>query len=163
MIPAIEHNVPVHVLNSRRPEVGGTQIVAECPPSHSIVKSIAYKEVFDRYQTPVDMVSTSEVSVSLTIDRTDRLAGITAELEKFAKVSHNAKRAIVCVVGDRIRHTPGIAVRIFSALKAVNIEMISQGASRLNVSFVIDERDLKQAVQNLHREFFTDIDEQVFA
>lgn len=187
LIPAVEHNIPVHVLNSRRPEIEGTQIVAECPPSHSTVKSIAYKEnitvvyvestrmlmahgflakifeVFDRYQTPVDMVSTSEVSVSLTIDRTDRLAEITSELEKFAKVSHNSKRAIVCVVGDRIRYTPGIAVRIFGALKAVNIEMISQGASRLNVSFVIDEKDLNQAVQNLHHEFFTDIDEQVFA
>ncbi len=187
MLPAIRSNIPVRVLNSHRPSGEGTLIVAEAPPVSSHVKSIAYKEnitvvnihstrmlmahgflakifdVFERYRTAVDMVTTSEVSVSLTIDRTERLAEISAELEKFAQVSHTAGQAIVCVVGENLRHTPGIAAKMFQALEDINILMISQGASRLNVSFVIDEKDLERAIQALHQTFFSQIDKKVFA
>ncbi len=172
----------MRVLNSLKPEVEGTLIVAECPPSGSIVKSIAYKEgitvidirstrmlmahgflaaifeVFDRYRTAVDVVSTSEVGVSLTIDRTDRLDDITAELQRVADVDHASGQAIVCLVGDAISHTPGVAARIFAAIEAINVRMISQGSSRTNVSVVIDEADLRTAVEALHRAFFTDPD-----
>ncbi len=187
LVPAIRENVPVRVLNSRRPELEGTLIVAENPPHRFAVKSIAYKEnitvvdirstrmlmahgflakifeVFNRYETPVDMVSTSEVSVSLTIDRTDRLADITQELERFAEVEATSGQIIVCVVGDNLRHTPGIAGKLFKALEDVNIRMISQGASKLNVSFVIDEGDLRKTVQALHQTLFSEIDQEVFA
>ena len=186
VVPAIENDIPVRVLNSRRPEVEGTRIVSRCPPSLAAVKSIAYKngitvvdirstrmlmahgylakifEVFDRFETAVDMVSTSEVEVSLTIDRTDRLTEIIEALEKFAEVTFDSAQAIVCLVGDNLRYTSGIAARIFSAVESVNIRMISQGASRLNVSFVIDENDLESAVSSLHEEFFAEVDEMVF-
>jgi len=187
MLPAVKSNIPIRVLNSHRPDVEGTLVVSECPPSTTTVKSIAYKEditvvdirstrmlmahgylakifeVFDRLETPVDMVSTSEVEVSLTIDRTERLAEITDELQKFAEVTHSGGQAIVCLVGDNLRYTPGIAGKIFTAIEGINIRMISQGASRLNVSFVIDEKDLRSAVQALHGTFFATVDEDVFA
>ncbi len=187
MLPAVKSNIPIRVLNSHRPDVEGTLVVSECPPSSTTVKSIAYKEditvvdirstrmlmahgylakifeVFDRLETPVDMVSTSEVEVSLTIDRTERLDEITHELRRFAEVTHSGGQAIVCLVGDNLRYTPGIAGKIFTAIGGVNIRMISQGASRLNVSFVIDEKDLRSAVQALHGTFFASVDEEVFA
>ena len=187
VVPAIENDIPVRVLNSRKPEAEGTRIVSHGPPSFAAVKSIAYKEhitvvdirstrmlmahgflakifeVFNRFETAVDMVSTSEVEVSLTIDRIDRLAEITNELEKFAEVIHDSGQAIVCLVGDNLRYTPGTAAKIFSAIENVNIRMISQGASRLNVSFVIDEADLQTAVEGLHKAFFSEVDQEVFA
>ena len=108
-------------------------------------------------------ISTSEVEVSLTIDRTDRLAEITKELETIAEVTHDSGQAIVCLVGDNLRYTPGTAAKIFNAIEHVNIRMISQGASRLNVSFVIDEADLQTAVEALHNAFFSEVDQEVFA
>ena len=187
MAPAVESNIPLRVLNSRKPEQDGTLIVAECPSSTATVKSIAYKEsitvvdiystrmlmahgflakifeIFDRHQTAVDMVATTEVSVSLTIDRTDRLVAITAELEKFAEVNHTSGQVIMCVVGEDIRYTPGISGKIFKAVEGIGVRMISQGASRLNISFVIDEADLQAAVEALHQTFFAEIDKTVFA
>ncbi len=186
VIPAIEKNIPVLILNSRRPEVEGTRIVAEAVPCANAVKSIACKrkitlvnvhstrmlmahgflkrifDVFERFETPVDMVATSEVSVSLTIDNPQRLAEICAELRQFSEVSIEEGQAIVCLVGDNIRHTPGVAARVFGAVESVNIRMISQGASLLNLSFVVAEADLKRAVAALHREFFAELDPAVF-
>jgi len=186
VLPAVEKNIPVLILNSRRPEVEGTRIVAESVPCTNVIKSIACKrnitlvnitssrmlmahgflrrifEVFDRFQTPVDMVATSEVSVSLTIDNTARLKEITTELEEFAEVNVEQNQAIVCLVGDSIRSTPGVASRIFRALSEVNISMISQGASLLNFGFVVSEADLARAVAALHSEFFAEVDPAVF-
>ena len=187
MAPAVEKNIPIRVLNSRRPEVEGTKIVRETEPSETVVKSIAYKEritvvdirstrmlmahgflahifnVFENYETPVDMVTTSEVSVSLTVDKTDQLEKIIAELEEVAEVSRRNGRAIVCVVGEGIRHTRGVSAKIFSALADVQIGMISLGASRLNVTFVVEESDLEEVVRRLHQTFFASIDPAVFA
>ena len=186
VLPAVERNIPVRVLNSLKPEVEGTLIVAECAASGSTVKSIAYKEgitvidirssrmlmahgflaaifeVFDRYRTPVDVVSTSEVGVSVTIDRTDRLDPISVELQQVADVSHESGQAIVCLVGDAIRYTPGVAAKIFTALETINIRMISQGSSRTNVSLVVAEPDLSAAVDALYRAFFADPDDAMF-
>jgi aspartate kinase len=186
MAPALEKNIPIRVLNSRRPENEGTLIVAEAPHS-ALVKSIAYKEgitivdvrstrmlmahgflarlfaAFERFKTPVDMVATSEVSVSLTVDGTDRLDEIIAELQGVAEVERRDNNAIVCVVGDGIRTTPGVSAKIFSALDGILIKMISVGASRRNISFVVDEKDLEEVVRRLHQAFFSDIDKEVFA
>ena len=186
VVPAIEKNIPVLILNSRRPDVPGTRIVAEAVPCTNIVKSIACKrkiallnihstrmlmahgflrqifEVFDRFETPVDMVATSEVSVSLTIDNLHRMDAIAAELRKFAEVDSEKDQAIVCLVGENIRYTPGVARRVFDALEAINIRMISQGASLLNLSLVVAEKDLPRAVQALHEEFFAELDPAVF-
>jgi aspartate kinase len=186
VLPAIEKNIPVRILNSRRPQVEGTLITAEAPRSSSPIRSIACKrnitlvnivstrmlmahgflrrifEIFDRFETPVDMLATSEVSVSLTIDNTRALEVIRTEIEHFAEVSVEEDQAIVCMVGDNIRHTPGIAARAFGALGGINIRMISQGASRLNISVVVAAADLKRAVESLHREFFSNPDPQAF-
>ena len=186
VLPAIEKNIPVRILNSRRPDSEGTLIVSNPPPSTSPIRSIACKrnitlvnivstrmlmahgflrrifEVFDRYETPVDMLATSEVSVSLTIDNTNALAAITKEIEEFAEVTVEENQAIVCMVGDNIRHTPGVASRAFAGLKDINVRMISQGASLLNISVVVAAADLKGAVESLHREFFTNPDPAAF-
>ena len=186
VLPAIEKNIPVRILNSRRPHVEGTLITAEAPRTASPIRSIACKrnitlvnivstrmlmahgflrrifEIFDRFETPVDMLATSEVSVSLTIDNTRALDAIRNEIEHFAEVSIEDNQAIVCMVGDNIRHTPGIAARAFGALSGMNIRMISQGASLLNISVVVAAADLKRAVESLHREFFSNPDPQAF-
>ena len=186
VVPAIEKNIPVLILNSRRPEVSGTRIVAQAVPCANVVKSIACKrgialvnvhsnrmlmahgflrrifEVFDRHETAVDMVSTSEVSVSLTIDNTRALQTICGELSDFSEVSIENGQAIVCLVGDNIRYTPGVAMRVFGALDGINIRMISQGASLLNLSFVVAEADLRRTVAALHTEFFAELDAEVF-
>jgi aspartate kinase len=119
-------------------------------------------ESFDRYETPVDMVSTSEVSVSLTIDNPGRLPAILEELRQFAEVDTENNQAIVCLVGENIRYTPGVSGRVFHALEDINVRMISQGASLLNLSFVVAEQDLAKTVGALHREFFAEVDPVVF-
>ena len=186
VVPAVEKNIAVLILNSRRPEVPGTRIVAEAVHCANVVKSIACKrqiavvnihstrmlmahgflhrifEIFDRFETPVDMVATSEISVSLTIDHFERLAEIQTELRQFADVEIEKNQAIVCLVGDNIRYTPGVARRVFNALEGINIRMISQGASLLNLSFVIADADLRPTVSALHDEFFSHLDDAVF-
>lgn len=186
VVPAIEKNIPVLILNSRRPDVPGTRIVSEPVPCSNVVKSIACKrkislvnihstrmlmahgflhrifEVFDRFETPVDMVATSEISVSLTIDNTERTDQILAELQQFAEASIEKNQVIVCLVGDNIRNTPGVARRVFQAMDDINIRMISQGASLLNLSFVIAEADLQRTVSALHTAFFGELDPAVF-
>jgi aspartate kinase len=187
VVPAIDRNIPVLILNSRRPDVEGTRIVREPVASANVAKSIACKkniillnivstrmlmahgflrrifDIFDRYETSVDMVATTEVSVSLTIDNSSRLAEITRELQQFAEVSVEQEQAIVCLVGDNIRYTPGVAGRAFTALRDINIRMISQGASLLNLSMVVAQEDLKSAVERLHAVFFSNPDPAVFA
>jgi aspartate kinase len=111
-------------------------------------------EVFARHATPVDMIATSEVSVSVTLDDTSRLPEIQRDLERLAEVEVAPGRALVCLVGQDLKHTPGLAVRIFRAVEAINILMISQGASQRNLSFVVEEKHADEAVRQLHREFF---------
>lgn len=187
VVPAIEKNIPVLILNSRRPDIEGTRIVAESVPCGNAVKSIACKrrislvnihstrmfmahgflrrifEVFDRQETSVDVVATSEVSVSLTIDDPSRIGPILAEIEQFAEVTVEGDQAIICLVGENLRYTPGVSLRVFRALEKVNVRMISQGASLLNLTVVVAEKDLKAAVAALHEEFFRETDPAVFA
>ncbi len=186
VLPAIQKNIPVRILNSRRPEAEGTLIVAEAPACADPIRSIACKrnitlvnivstrmlmahgflrrifEVFDRFETPVDMLATSEVSVSLTIDNTRSLAAIRAELATFAEVSIEENHAIVCLVGENIRRVPAVAARVFCALKDVPVRMVSQGASLLNISLVIAAADVARAVESLHWEFFHHPDASAF-
>lgn len=186
VLPAIERNIPVWILNSRRPEVRGTIITADSPQSTSVAKSIACKknitvvniqstrmfmahgflrrifEVFDAHQTSVDMIATSEVSVSLTIDNPARIEAVVADLTVFSEVEVEHNQAIVCLVGDNIRWQPGVAHRVFRALDPVNVRMISQGASLRNISVVVSQNDLRDSVERLHREFFSEVDPEVF-
>jgi aspartate kinase len=178
VLPAIEKDIPVRILNSRRPEVEGTLIVSDAPPGASPIRSIACKrnitlvhivssrmfmahgflrrifEVFDRFETSVDMLATSEVSVSLTLDNACWLDAIRKELETFAEVSVEQDQAIVCLVGENIRQCPETAARVFRSLNGVKPRMVSQGASQLNLGLVVAAADLPSAVESLHREFF---------
>ena len=115
-------------------------------------------EVFDRFETSVDMVATSEVSVSLTIDNPARWTDCWPNCASSPMSDIENDQAIVCLVGDNIRYTPGVARRVFNALDGINIRMISQGASLLNLSFVVAEADLRRAVEALHGEFFAELD-----
>lgn len=177
--PAMERNIPVRILNSSRPDGDGTVITAAPKRTGMMVKSIAAKkgitvvhvqslrmlmahgflramfEVFDRHEVSVDLVSTSEVSVSLTVDRTERLPGVVEELSRFSKLVVEGDRAIVCMVGEGLQSTPGIAARAFGSLSDINVIMISQGASQNNLSFVVRAQHADEAVRRLHREFFS--------
>ncbi len=182
--PAIERNIPVRICNSRDQESGSTLVVAETEKSPQTVKAIAHKtgvttlqvtsarmlgaygflraifEIFDRYKTAVDVVTTSEVSVSLSLDDTSALPGIVEELEKLGSVSVEEKKAILCIVGEGLRSTPGIAARVFSTISDINVSLISQGASRINLTFAVEEAHAREAVVRLHKEFFENSNEE---
>lgn len=186
ILPAVQKSIPVFVLNSRNPANEGTKITAMATRCSSPFKSIAAKkrltiidvvasrmlmshgylkavfDVFDKYKCAIDMVSTSEVSISLTVDSNEQLPAICAELGKIADVKYEGRKALVCLVGEDIRGHNGIAGRVFSAISHVNVRMISQGASEINMSFMIDEEDVDEAVRSLHNVFFVDPDPTVF-
>ncbi|HEV3149515.1 MAG TPA: lysine-sensitive aspartokinase 3 [Acidobacteriaceae bacterium] len=186
ILPAVEKNIPVLVLNSRDAQNEGTRITALAPHCRSPFKSIAAKkrltiidivanrmlmshgylkavfEVFDRHKCSVDMVSTSEVSVSLTVDSNERLPEIAADLRKFADVKYEGRKALICMVGENIRGQNGIAAQVFGALRHINLRMISQGASEINMSFMIEEDDVEEAIRSLHSVFFADPDPSIF-
>jgi aspartate kinase len=121
-------------------------------------------DVFHKYRTVVHTVATSDISVSATINDTGRLDEIIGELRQFATVTAAKAKAIVCVVGDNLRNSQGIAARVLHAITSVNINMISQGASEINISFVVDEGHLDTVVRLLHEEFFNsrDINREIF-
>jgi aspartate kinase len=186
ILPAVKKNIPVHVLNSRNATCEGTHIASIAPHCKSPFKSIAVKkklsiidvvasrmlmthgylrqifEVFDRNKCAVDMVSTSEVSVSLTVDSNSSLPEISAELGKLADVKYEGKKALICMVGEDIRGKNGMAAQVFNAIKHINVRMISQGASEINMSFMIDEDDADEALRSLHAAFFQDPDPEIF-
>jgi aspartate kinase len=186
ILPAVKKNIPVLVLNSRNPGNEGTRITAMAPRGRSSFKSIAAKrrltiidlvasrmlmshgymraifEVFDRHKCAVDMVSTSEVSVSLTVDSNEHLPEIAAELGKLGDVKYEGRKALICLVGGNIRGQNGIAAQVFHAVRHVNVRMISQGASEINMSFMIEEDDVDEAVRSLHAAFFADPDPEIF-
>jgi aspartate kinase len=186
ILPAVKKNIPVLVLNSRNAACEGTRIISLPPHCKSPFKSIAVKkklsiidvvasrmlmthgylkdifDIFDKHQCPVDMVSTSEVSVSLTVDSNDKLPAIAADLSQLADVKYEGRKALVCMVGDDIRGKSGISAQVFSAIRHINVRMISQGASEINMSFMIDEDDADEAVRSLHAAFFQDPDPDIF-
>ena len=177
--PAIENSIPVRICNSRLPGEQGTLVSPQTETSPRTVKAIAHKtgvttvqitsarmlgaygflralfEVFERHRTVVDVVTTSEVSVSLSLDDASALPAIVAELEQLGTVRVERGRAIICVVGEGLRGTPGIAGRVFSTISDINVTLISQGASSINFTFAIEEEHVKEAVTRLHQAFFT--------
>jgi aspartate kinase len=180
--PAVESGIPVRICNSRLPHEPGTLINGEARAAAGGVKAIAHKpgntlvqvtstrmlgaygflralfEVFDRHRTGVDVVSTSEVSVSLSMEDTRRLPAILQDLEALGSVRVSHGNAIICVVGEGIAQMPGIAARVFGTISGINVVMISQGASSINLTFVVAEQDVQEAVRRLHAAFFPDPD-----
>jgi aspartate kinase len=176
--PAVERGIPVRILNSLQPGRPGT-LVAEGPDGLlGEPRALAFKKgitvllisqprmlmaygfvskvfaVFERQRTPVDLIATSEVSISLTVDDPERLPAIQAELAGLGEVRILHGMAIVSIVGRGFVRRPGLAARIFQALRSVNVVMISFGASDVNLSFVVAEGDAERAVRLLHAEFF---------
>ena len=186
ILPAVKKNIPVLVLNSRNASCEGTRITSLAPHCRSPFKSIAVKKklsiidvvasrmlmthgymkdiftIFDKHQCPVDMVSTSEVSVSLSVDSNDKLPELAADLSQLADVKYEGRKALVCLVGEDIRGRNGMAAQVFNAIRHINVRMISQGASEINMSFMIDEDDADEAVRSLHAAFFQEPDPTVF-
>lgn len=176
--PAVERRIPVRICNSRSPEEAGTVVRFETEAAPRTVKAIAHKtnittvqissgrmlgaygflraifEIFDRHRTAVDVVTTSEVSVSLSLDDATSLPVIIEELKRLGEVEVEEGRAIVCVVGEGLRSTPGIAGEVFSNISDINVSLVSLGASSINLTFAVDESEVREVVTRLHRAFF---------
>ncbi len=172
--PAIDCRIPVRVCNSRAPSDAGTLIVAESESTPQTVKAIAHKngittvqvtsarmlgaygflrglfEVFDRHRTAVDVVTTSEVSVSLSIDDASALPQLIPDLERLGMVEVEKNRTIISIIGEGLRNTPGIAARVFSEINDINVSMISVGASSVNLTFMVDEARAIETIKRLH-------------
>jgi aspartate kinase len=178
--PAIKDEIPVWVLNTFNPYKSGTKILSKAV-NKKMIKAIAFRkgiivinissnrmlgaygflstvfDIFRKYETSVDLVTTSEVSISLTIDDSRNLDLIVKDLKKFSSIEIQKKQAIISAIGEGIRNTSGIASRFFNVLKGINITMVSLGASEVNLSIVLSEKDLENALTLLHKEFFANI------
>jgi len=178
ILPAVAKNIPVRILNSRRPEVTGTIITANGRSGGPAMTALACKrgvtvvditssrmlmahgflrrlfEVFERFKTSVDVVTTSEVSVSVTVDNPRRLEDIASNLKNFAEVSRESDMAIVCAVGENLRADPTLFARAVNALDRIPLRLVSQAASRRNITFVMRDADAPEAMKRLHQAFF---------
>lgn len=176
--PAVDSNIPVRVCNTFEPEEIGTMVLADSGETPNKIKSIASKknitilrvtsarmlgsygfmsalfQVFERYRTVIDVVSTSEVSVALTLDNTASLDQIVTELERLGEVEVESGYAVVCVVGEGLRESTGTAAKVFSTIADVNIALVSHGASSVNLTFVIKEEFAAEVIKNLHENLF---------
>lgn len=176
--PAVDSSIPVRVCNTFEPAAVGTMVVAESGETANKIKSIAYKknitmvritsarmlgawgfmsavfQVFDRHRTVIDVISTSEVSVALTLDNSDSLEAVAGELKRLGEVEVERGYAVVCVVGEGLRASTGLAAKIFSTISDVNVALVSHGASSVNLTFVVKEEVVPDVIGRLHRSFF---------
>ncbi len=177
--PAVDADIPVLVKNTFDPDHPGTTITSGINGDHN-VKAIAFKRditlititssrmlmaygflarvfsVFEQLKLPVDLVTTSEVSVTMSVDRTDNLDDLCNELADYGEVSVDRHQALLCVVGNNFLKSSGIARRVFTALADIPVRMISQGSSDMNLSLVIENDKVEDGARKLHREFFSE-------
>jgi aspartate kinase len=180
-LPLVHAGIPIVILNSNDPERSGTTIEPEAQLDRvgdSPIRSISWKqgitviniraprmlgaygflralfEVFERHETVVDVLASGEVSISLTIEDRSRIDPLVRDLGELGEVWIEEHRAIVAIVGIGLRNTPGLAGRVFNAVWPANVEIISQGASAINMTFVVREEDGPDVVRRLHHEFF---------
>ena len=178
ILPAVAKNIPVRILNARRPDNTGTLITAEGRPAEGRLTALACKrdvtviditstrmlmahgflrrlfEVFERFKTAVDVVTTSEISVSVTVDDTRRLEAILDNLHNFAEASCEREMAIICAVGENLRTDPTLFGRAVTSLERIPLRLVSQAGSRRNVTFVLRDADVPHAMMRLHETFF---------
>lgn len=178
ILPAIETKIPVRVCNSREPEKAGTMILADSSETPNKIKSIAHKkgitilrvtsarmlgsygfmsalfQIFERYRTVIDVVATSEVSVSMTLDNAHAIENVVTELKRLGEVEIETNQAVVCVVGEGLRSTSGIAAKIFNTISDINVSLVSHGASSVNLTFVVKETEVNEVIKKLHNAFF---------
>ena len=176
--PAVDSGIPVRVCNTFEPAEVGTMVLAESGEAPNKIKSIAHKtnitilrissarmlgaygfmsavfQVFERYRTVIDVVSTSEVSIALTLDNAAEIDKIVPELERLGDVEVEPGYAVICVVGEGLRASTGLASKIFSTVENVNISLVSHGASAVNLTFVVKEEYVADVIKKLHSEFF---------
>jgi aspartate kinase len=174
--PAVSRGIPVRVRNTFRPGAPGTTVRAEAPGAG--VRALAMRpgvaalfvgsprmllahgyaarvfSVFEKHAVPVDVIATSEVSISITVDARAPLAELVRDLSAFAEVSVLHDLAVVSVVGRKLRSTPRVAASVFAALGEINVVLISQGASETNLTFVVEAKDAPEALRRLHHELF---------
>ena len=186
ILPAVARDIPVRILNSRRPSAQGTLITAQgadevegrlaaiaCKRDVTVVDITSTRmlmacgylrrvfEVFEKHSTPVDVVTTSEISVSVTIDDDRRLKPVMEGVADFAEVQAERGMAILCLVGDGLRRDPRIAARMLGALDGFALRMVSQAASRRNVTVVLRDSDVPAAMTRLHDLFFGAADREL--
>ncbi len=176
ILPAQKKNIPVRLLNTLQPDAMGTVITQKA--GGEAIKAIAAKdditvikiksermlmaygflrnvfEVFERYKTPIDMIATSEVAVSLTIDNNTHLDPIVKELKSYATVDVETNQVIICIVGDFLAEKHGYAMKIFDSLAQIPIRMISYGGSKNNISLLIGAEYKKAALLALNKGIF---------
>jgi aspartate kinase len=176
--PAVDHAIPVRVCNTFEPNETGTMVLAESSETRNKIKSIAHKknitilritsarmlgsygfmsalfQVFERYRTVIDVISTSEVSVALTLDNTASIEQIVTELKRLGDVEVEPGYGVICVVGEGLRASTGLASTVFSTIQDVNISLISHGASSVNLTFVVREEFVPDVIKRLHTTFF---------
>ena len=176
MLPAMEENIPVVVMNTHNKGHRGT-VIKKKPDKQEVFRAVSSKknitiirvvssrmlgahgflarlfEIFNDHRIVVDMISTSEVSVSVTVNNTENLNYAIEELERIGRVEVREGMAIICVIGGGMKEQPGIAGKIFTVcgMKDIKVEMISQGASRVNLSFIVSNEDADNAVKALHK------------
>lgn len=179
ILPAVERNIPVRILNSWKPGGAGTLITGTGLPRRTRLTGLASKrdvtviditstrmlmaygflrrvfEVFERFTTAVDMVTTSEVSVSVTVDDDRHIDAIVEALGEFSEVAVERHMTLLCAVGDVLQDEPAMAAKVVGVLEEVPIRMISQAASRRNITVVLRQADLPHAMERLHEEFFS--------
>lgn len=180
LAPAMRENIPVHVLNSRRPEGCGTGIVAHANAGNRVRAITAKRNVvavevelprgidsellgavfaaFDQHSCPVDVMSTSLHRVSLLVGSTAALPQIASELKGAAEVRWENHKALVCLIGENIRRQPEVASRVFGAVSDMDVRVMCHGASDRTISFLVDEPKVEEAVQRLHRLFFPKVE-----
>jgi len=180
LVPAVEKDIPIRMLNTFQPDSEGTRILQEETPEDRIVTSVVHKEgihlidiaspnmlarhgfmeeifrVFARHEIVIDMVSTSEVSVSCTTDSDERLEDAREELSEFCDVDISPGKAIICIVGEGMKQSTDVHERVFSALNQNDLhpQMITQGKQKINLSLIVDEENAEQTVQTLHDTLF---------
>jgi aspartate kinase len=176
IIPAQKYDVPVRIKNTMNPEAQGTLITSEQNPK--AVKAIAAKdgitaikikssrmimaygflrkvfEVFEKYKTPIDMITTSEIAVSLTIDDDQQLPQILKEINAYGHVEIDRNQTIICIVGDMVAEKQGVGREIFKALENIPLRMIAYGGSRNNISILVDSSYKVEALKCLNRQLF---------
>lgn len=186
MLPAMEMNIPIRILNSRRPRLTGTRITSESFVGKPLVKSIAYKlnislvtispkqrygqyifwehiySILTKFRATANLSTTSEYKISFTLDTTDNLPAIVHALEEVGVGRVVNGRGIVCLVGENIGETPGFLEKIFHSTSGCPVELISFGASNSSLSLVMDEQEVPNEVRKLHAEFFESSDSEEF-
>ncbi|APG59585.1 aspartate kinase [Christiangramia salexigens] len=175
--PVIGKNIPVYLKNTFTPDAAGTCIKAVAEKkglkaisakdgitairiksnrmlmAHGFLKKIF--EVFDKYETAIDMITTSEIAISLTIDDTRNIAPIWSELEKYGEISVDSNHSIICVVGEGLIEEKGMS-RLFEILHDIPVRMISYGGSKNNVSLLVDTRHKVEVLQKLNEKLFVE-------